>query len=140
MPPKKGKSKELAATKVVSDSRFKTLKVNERISIRNFVEKHKLKFAAGKGFYQLTKPETIQFHKEIVVRRKSDGTMACGDEVTTNQASFMTYCLILDVFRSFVHLSFGICVHDGSCPVEQNILIFIVDVCKNSGTEVTNSC
>lgn len=81
MPPKKGKSKGPAATKVVSGSRFKTLKVNERISIRNFVEKHKLKFAAGKGFYQLTKPETIQFHKEIVVRRKSDGTMASGDEV-----------------------------------------------------------
>ncbi|KAJ7325355.1 hypothetical protein OS493_029904 [Desmophyllum pertusum] len=33
------------------------------------------------GFYQLTKPETIQFHKEIVVRRRSDATLASGDEV-----------------------------------------------------------
>ncbi|XP_068676102.1 uncharacterized protein [Montipora foliosa] len=81
MPPKKGKPKAPAETKVVSDSRFKTLKVNERISIKSFVEKHKLKFATGRGFYQLTKPETIQFHKEIVVRRKSDGSMASGDEV-----------------------------------------------------------
>lgn len=81
MPPKKGKTKAATATEVVRSSRFKTLKVDERISIKNFVEKHKLKFAAGKGFYQLSKPETIQFHKEVVVRRKSDGTMASGDEV-----------------------------------------------------------
>ena len=81
MPPKKGKSKAAAATEVVRSSRFKTLEVDERISIKSFVEKHKLKFATGKGFYQLTKPETIQFHKEIVVRRKSDGKMASGDEV-----------------------------------------------------------
>lgn len=81
MPPKKGKSKAPAATDVVSSSRFKTMKVSERISIKSFVAKHKLKFATGRGFYQLTKPETIQFHKEIVVRRKSDGTMASGDEV-----------------------------------------------------------
>lgn len=81
MPPKKGKSKAAAATEVVRSSRFKTLEVDERISIKSFVEKHKLKFATGRGFYQLTKPETIQFHKEIVVRRKSDGKMASGDEV-----------------------------------------------------------
>ena len=81
MPPRKAKSKAPAAIEVVSSSRFKTLKVNERISIKNFVEKHKLKFATGRGFYQLSKPETIQFHKEVVVRRKSDGTMASGDEV-----------------------------------------------------------
>ena len=81
MPPKKGKSKAATTTEVVSSSRFKTLKVNERISIKSFVEKHKLKFATGRGFYQLTKPETIQFHKEVVVRRKSDAAVASGDEV-----------------------------------------------------------
>lgn len=82
MPPRKAKPKAATATEAVSGSRFKTLKVNERISIKNFVEKHKLKFATGKGFYQLNKPETIQFHKEIVVRRKSDGAMASGGEVS----------------------------------------------------------
>ena len=81
MPPRKAKPKASAATEVVSSSRFKTLKVTERMSIKSFVEKHKLKFATGRGFYQLSKPETIQFHKEVVVRRKSDGTMASGDEV-----------------------------------------------------------
>ena len=81
MPPRKAKPKAPATTEVVGSLRFKTLKVNDRISIKNFVEKHKLKFATGRGFYQLTKPETIQFHKEVVVRRKSDGTMASGDEV-----------------------------------------------------------
>lgn len=122
MPPKKGKSKEPAATKVVSGSRFKTLKVNERISIRNFVEKHKLKFAAGKGFYQLTKPETIQFHKEIVVRRKSDGTMTSGDEVTKSETCFMTSCfffyIYFDQICPFVSTTRH-CVHGGRCPVEQ---------------------
>ena len=81
MPPRKAKPKAPAAAEVVSSSRFKTLKVTERTSIKNFVEKHKLKFATGRGFYQLSKPETIQFHKEVVVRRKADGTMASGDEV-----------------------------------------------------------
>lgn len=80
MPPRKAK-KAPEDTKIVGSSRFKTIRVNERISIKNFVEKNKLKFATGKGFYQLTKPETIQFHKEIVVRRKSDGVFASGDEV-----------------------------------------------------------
>ena len=68
-------------TNAVSSSRFKSLKVSARCSIREFVEKNKLKFAAGRGFYQLTKPETIQFHKEIVARRTSDGLIITGDEV-----------------------------------------------------------
>lgn len=96
MPPKKGKSKAAAATtEVVRSSRFKTLEVDERISIKSFVEKHKLKFATGRGFYQLTKPETIQFHKEIVVRRKSDGKMASGDEVKNCFFSKTFMCLNL---------------------------------------------
>lgn len=97
MPPKKGKSKVPAKTKVVSESKFQTLKVNDRISIKSFVEKHKLKFATGRGFYQLTKAETIQFHKEIVVRRKSDGSMASGDKVNWRKYYdiFFNQCLFL---------------------------------------------
>ena len=103
MPPKKGKPKAPAETKVVSDSRFKTLKVNERISIKSFVEKHKLKFATGRGFYQLTKPETIQFHKEIVVRRKSDGSMASGDEVEKVFLDLILIYKLLDYISLQVH-------------------------------------
>ena len=89
MPPRKAKSKAAVATATASPtttaasgSRFKILKVTERTSIRNFVEKHKLKFEAGKGFYQLTKPELIQFYKEVVVRRRKDGVVVSGDEVS----------------------------------------------------------
>ena len=108
MPPKRGKPKAAAATEVISTSRFNTLKVNERISIKNFVEKHKLKFATGRGFYQLTKPETIQFHKEIVVRRKSDDTMASGDEVKLIHYFEITSgtdmsCILVTLLRRYFH-------------------------------------
>lgn len=79
MPPKrtsKAKSKE-----IVSSSRFKCFRVEKRISIREFFKANSLEFAIGKGYYQLTKPETIQFHKEIVVRRKCDGKLVTGIEV-----------------------------------------------------------
>lgn len=79
MPPRKVKKGE--AKKFVSDSRFTTLKVTKRLSIREFFKSNSLEFAKGKGFYQLTKPETIQDNKEIVVRRKSDGQIVTGDEV-----------------------------------------------------------
>ena len=80
MPPK-GKAKSTEKAEFVSNSRFKSLRVPSRCSIRDFVEEKKLKFEAGRGFYQLTKPETIQFHKEVVARRKSDGLVVTGDEV-----------------------------------------------------------
>ncbi|EDO36071.1 predicted protein [Nematostella vectensis] len=83
MPPKRSKAKTSSEARSCSSSRFSTLKVTERSSVRAFVEKNKLKFAPGKGFYQLTKPETIHFHKEIVVRRKSDGLFATGEEIRT---------------------------------------------------------
>ena len=79
MPPRKAKKSE--AKKLVSVSRFKCLRVTKRISIREFFKANDLEFAAGKGFYQLSKPETIQDKKEIVVRRKSDGKFVTGDEV-----------------------------------------------------------
>jgi hypothetical protein len=79
MPPRKAKKSE--AKKLVSHSRFKCLPVKKRISIREFIKANDLEFATGKGFYQLTKPETIQDNKEIVARRKSDGKIVTGDEV-----------------------------------------------------------
>lgn len=79
MPPKRSKAPK--DTKKVSTSRFKTIHVAEKTSIRAFIEKNKLEFATGRGFYQLNKPETIQFYKEIVVRRKADGLFVTDDEV-----------------------------------------------------------
>ena len=80
MPPKR--TKKVSPKKVVaSPSRFKIYQVKKRASIRDFFKANGLDFATGKGFYQLTKPETIQDHKEIVVRRKSDAKIVAGDEV-----------------------------------------------------------
>ena len=45
---------------IVESGRFKYIKVNANCSIRDFAAKHKLEFKPGRGFYQLTKPETIQ--------------------------------------------------------------------------------
>ncbi|KAF6031341.1 hypothetical protein EB796_010353 [Bugula neritina] len=66
---------------VVTEDRFKILPVTSRISIRDFVAKHGITFAPGRGFYQLTKPETIQAYKEIVAVRVSDGAKVTGDAV-----------------------------------------------------------
>ena len=65
----------------VSGSRFKTLPVTKRSSIKAFVEENALSFGKGRGFYQLNKPEVIQDYKEIIVRRKADGTFLTGDSV-----------------------------------------------------------
>jgi len=66
---------------VVTGSRFKTIAVTKRCSIKALVEEKSLKFKKGRGFYQLTKPEVIQDYKEVVIRRKSDGTIVTGDKV-----------------------------------------------------------
>ena len=66
---------------LVCDSRFKTIAVTKRTSIKAFVEAKKLAFKKGRGFYQLSKPELIQDNKEVVVRRQSDGTFLTGDKV-----------------------------------------------------------
>lgn len=79
MPPKK--TSKASPKKLVVSSRFKCHQVKKRTSIRDFCKTNSLEFATGKGFYQLTKPETVQDHKEIVVRRKSDGKFVTGDEV-----------------------------------------------------------
>ena len=66
---------------LVPDSRFKTLPVKKRSSIKAFVEENSLSFNKGRGFYQLTKPEVIQDYKEIIVRRKADRSFLTGDSV-----------------------------------------------------------
>ena len=82
--PRKAKAEKSSPSKLVSSSRFKCLQVKKRVSIREFFKEKDLAFEAGKGFYQLTKPETIQVNKEVVVRRKSDEIFVTGDAVSIN--------------------------------------------------------
>ena len=66
---------------LVSDSRFKTISVLKKCSIKALVNDHSLAFKKGRGFYQLTKPEVVQDYKEVIVRRKTDGTFLTGERV-----------------------------------------------------------
>lgn len=66
---------------LVAESRFKTIAVTKRVSIKAFVQEKKLIFKKGRGFYQLNKPELIQDYKEVIVRRHSDGKFVTGDQV-----------------------------------------------------------
>ena len=66
---------------MVDTAGLKLFKVEERISIKNFVTAHHLAFKVGAAFYQLSKKETIQDYKTLVVRRKTDGQLLTGEEV-----------------------------------------------------------
>ena len=57
------------------------LEVTERLSIKKFVESCGYEFVKGAAFYQLTKKEIIQDYKNVVARKKVDGTIAVGDEL-----------------------------------------------------------
>jgi hypothetical protein len=58
--------------------RFQIMYVDEDQTIRDFVEDNGLVFKKGRGFYQLTKTETIQSYKEIVLRENVTGDLYSG--------------------------------------------------------------
>lgn len=45
------------------------------------LKRHKIELQKGRAFYQLTKSETVQDYKKLVVRRTSDGTFVTGAAV-----------------------------------------------------------
>ncbi len=64
----------------VNASRFQVLTVDDRISIKDFVQNNTLIFKAGRGFYEFTKPETVSHKKEVVLVDKVTGDMFTGAE------------------------------------------------------------
>lgn len=64
--------------KLVSIGRFQALDVPSDATIRDFVEGNGLPFKKGRGFYEFTKRETIQDHKEVVLMDKKSGDMYTG--------------------------------------------------------------
>lgn len=62
----------------VDPSRFQAMVLDRDASIQAFVNENHLKFEKGKGFYELTKSETIQPYKEIVLHDKQTGDMFTG--------------------------------------------------------------
>lgn len=63
----------------VPPSRFQVLDVDAEIAIRAFAEGNGLLFKPGHGFYQFTKPETVQARKEVVLVDRRTGDMFGGD-------------------------------------------------------------
>ena len=43
------------------------LRIDTKISIKDFVQKNSLLFKTGRGFYEFTKPETVSHKKEVVL-------------------------------------------------------------------------
>lgn len=74
----------------VDPARFQILHVDNEAVIRNFVESSGAKFRKGRGFYQFTKSEIVQEHKEVVLRNKTTGDFFTGPEA-----------------RNFIGLPFG---------------------------------
>ena len=56
------------------------MRVDTDQSIRDFVEDNGLTFKKGRGFYQLTKTETIQEYKEIVLRDDHTSDLYSGEK------------------------------------------------------------
>lgn len=68
----------------VTAARFQTISIpdgleKEELSIRKFVEARGIRFATGRGFYELTKTSTVQGNKEVVVQDRRTGDMFTGD-------------------------------------------------------------
>lgn len=56
-------------------AKYQMLTVDDTCSIKDFVEKNRLTFKTGKGFYEFTKPETISEKKAIVLMDKRSGEL-----------------------------------------------------------------
>jgi hypothetical protein len=74
----------------VPPARFQVLNVDHDIDIKSFVLMQGIRFHTGRGFYQFMKAETIQEHKEVILRNKLTGDMFTGAEA-----------------RNFIGLPFG---------------------------------
>lgn len=64
--------------KAVPLGRFQMLDVPKDYTIADFVRDNALPFEIGRGFYEFTKRETIQDHKEVVLLDKHSGDMYTG--------------------------------------------------------------
>lgn len=74
----------------VDPARFQIVHVDHDCVIKPFVESIGARFRPGRGFYQFTKSELVQEHKEVVLRNKVTGDMFTGSEA-----------------RNFIGLPFG---------------------------------
>lgn len=68
------------AAKVSMAGRFQVMDVPVDSEIRSFVQSQGVEFEKGRGFYQLTKAETVQCYKEVVLVEKDTFDIYSGDD------------------------------------------------------------
>lgn len=68
-----------ADLRAVPPGRFQVLEIDKSCSIKDFVLENGLAFKVGRGFYEFTKTETIQGHKEIVLMDRKSGDLFEGE-------------------------------------------------------------
>jgi hypothetical protein len=76
-----GAIKEMAELEPVRPGRFQVMSVEENCDIRKFVTDNGIEFHKGRGFYELTKAETVQQYKEIIMQDRETGEMFIGTQV-----------------------------------------------------------
>lgn len=83
-----GKSYEAEIKKVQKDGlipvtpgRFQVMTVENDSVIKDFVEDNGITFKRGRGFYELTKHETVQQYKEVIIQDRETGEMFTGAQV-----------------------------------------------------------
>jgi hypothetical protein len=62
----------------VDKNKYKILHVNEDSGIRDYVNAQGLRYSIGSGYYQLTKTETIQPQKQVIIREKGTDKVYTG--------------------------------------------------------------
>lgn len=65
--------------RAVPPGRFQSLEVDDDMPIKVFVQENGLGFKTGRGFYEFTKTETIQGHKEVVLMDRKTGDFYSGE-------------------------------------------------------------
>ena len=65
----------------VKPGRFQIMEVPNNCVIKEFVESNGIEFKQGRGFYELTKHETIQQYKEVIIQDRATGEMFTGAQV-----------------------------------------------------------
>lgn len=65
----------------VLPGRFQVMTVDSDMAIRDFVKGNGIEFVKGRGFYELTKHETVQQYKEVIIQDRTTGDMFTGAKV-----------------------------------------------------------
>ncbi|WP_223745508.1 vWA domain-containing protein [Myxococcus sp. XM-1-1-1] len=68
-----------ADLRAVPPGRFQSLEVDADMPIKTFVQENGLGFKTGRGFYEFTKTETIQGHKEVILMDRKTGDFFSGE-------------------------------------------------------------